>query len=148
MKLLFLPLGISFGFALSRAGATTYDFYAKLFLFEDLQLLWVMATAASLGMLGMTVLKRFRPKSVVGRRPLKLTPKPYTNTLVIGSLVFGAGWGLAGACPGTALAMLGEGKLGAGVTILGLTLGTALYGMQRSRADRRATAPGIAVDAC
>ena len=53
--------------------------------------------------------------------------------LVAGSLLFGAGWGLAGACPGTALAMLGEGKLGAGFTIVGLVLGTYIYGVWQSR---------------
>ena len=31
----FLALGALFGFLLSRAGATTYDFYAQLFLFQD-----------------------------------------------------------------------------------------------------------------
>ena len=49
MKFLFLPLGALFGFLLSRGGATTYDFYAKLFLFEDAQLFWVIATAIVVG---------------------------------------------------------------------------------------------------
>ena len=46
-KYTFLLFGAGFGFLLSRAGATTYDFYAKLFLFEDFQLLWIIADCFS-----------------------------------------------------------------------------------------------------
>lgn len=132
-KYLFLPLGIAFGFILSRAGATTYDFYAKLFLFQDLHLLWVIASAAGLGAVGVFLLKRGGARTLWGRRPISYEGKPYRKGLVPGSLIFGAGWGLAGACPGTALAMLGEGKLGALFTIAGIMLGTWLYGSLQGR---------------
>jgi len=125
--LLSLPLGTLFGFILSRAGATTYDFYAKLFLFQDLQLLWVIVTAGAVGALGVALLKATGAKALVGSS-ISFKGKPYKRALVPGSLLFGAGWGLAGACPGTALVMLGEGKLGALFTIVGLVLGTYLYG--------------------
>ena len=52
--------------------------------------------------------------------------------LIPGALLFGLGWGLVGACPGTVLAMSGEGKLGAFFTIVGIALGTYLYGWQSS----------------
>ena len=132
-KYLFLPLGVIFGFVLSRAGATTYDYYAKLFLFQDLQLLWVMATAAGVGVLGVALLKRVQPRALLGGEPIDFSGKAYRKGLVPGSLIFGVGWGLAAACPGTALAMLGEGKLGAAFAIVGLLLGTYIYGWINSR---------------
>ena len=49
MKYAFILFGAVFGFLVSRAGATTFDFYAQLFLFQDLQLLWVIATAVVVG---------------------------------------------------------------------------------------------------
>ena len=49
------------------------------------------------------------------------------------ALLFGLGWGVAGACPGTVLVMLGEGKLGALFTIAGITAGTYLYGAVHTR---------------
>ncbi len=133
MRLLFLILGTVFGFLLSRAGATTYDYYAKLFLFRDLQLLYVIATAAGVGMMGMALIRRYRPYALLDRQPILLDPKPYQKQLIPGSLIFGLGWGLAGACPGTALVMMGEGKLGALFTIIGLVLGTYIYGIVVSR---------------
>ncbi len=131
-KYLFLPMGIVFGFILSRAGATTYDFYAELFLFRDLQLLWVIAVAASVGAAGIAVLKVAGARALLDGTALSFQGKPYTRSLVPGSLLFGLGWGLAGACPGTVLVMLGEGKLGALFTIAGITLGTYLYGVSHT----------------
>lgn len=141
MKYLFLPMGVLFGFILSRAGATTYDYYAKLFLFQDLQLLWVIATAAGVGIVGVALLKRFRPHTMLGAKPIAFKGKPYKRDLGPGSLLFGMGWGIAGACPGTALVMVGEGKLGALFTISGIVLGTYLYGWYRSRAVDRQQSP-------
>jgi uncharacterized membrane protein YedE/YeeE len=127
MKYSFLLFGAVFGFLLSRAGATTFDFYAKLFLLQDFQLLWVIVTAAAVGATGVLLLKRLRVRALDGR-PLSYEGKPMRRGLVPGALLFGVGWGLSGSCPGTAPAMLGEGKLLAGFTILGILAGTYLYG--------------------
>ena len=132
-KFIFIILGGSFGFLLSRAGATTYDFYAKLFLFQDFQLLWIIATAVVVGSIGIAVLKSMSAKNLTDKQPLTFEGKPYKPSLIPGSLLFGAGWGLAGACPGTVLAMAGEGKIGALFTIGGILLGTYLYGVYMSR---------------
>ena len=133
IKMLFLPLGMLFGFLLSRAGATTYEYYAKLFLFQNLQLMWVMGIAAGVGMVGVLGLKKFAKRSLFTGQPISFEGKPYRKGLIAGSLLFGAGWGVAGACPGTALAMLGEGKLGALFTIVGISLGTFIFGAWQSR---------------
>ncbi len=132
MNYVFLLFGVVFGFLLSRAGATTFDFYAKLFLFQDLQLLWVIATAATVGALGVFLLKRSRARALDGQA-LVYEGKPMRRGLVLGALLFGVGWGMSGSCPGTAPAMLGEGKLLAGFTILGILLGTYLYGRFHAR---------------
>ncbi|AHC16583.1 DUF6691 family protein [Salinispira pacifica] len=135
-RLLFIGLGALFGFLLSRAGATTYDFYPKLFLFQDLQLLWVIVTAAGIGFLGNQIYKAVKAKTLISRQIASYTHKPWKKGLVPGSLIFGLGWGLAGACPGTALAMLGEGKLGTLFTILGFFIGTYIHGYFMSRKIR------------
>jgi len=135
MKYLFLPLGASFGFLLSRAGATTADYYAELFLFRDLQLMWVIGTAVIVGAPLLALLKRYRVRSLFDGAAIQFKPKPFTRGLVLGSLLLGVGWGLSAACPGTVLAMLGEGKLGAACTVLGIVLGTWLYGVWQDRRE-------------
>lgn len=132
-KYIFLLLGMMFGFLLSRAGATTYDFYAKLFLFQDLQLLWIIVVAAAVGATGIMIMKKFQASSIFEGQQISFQGKPYKKGLIPGSLLFGMGWGLAAACPGTVLAMLGEGKLGALFTITGIVLGTYLHGLQETQ---------------
>jgi uncharacterized membrane protein YedE/YeeE len=127
-RILFLGLGALFGFLLSRAGATTYDFYPRLFLFQDLQLLWVIAVAAGVGFMGNQIYRLTKARTLISAAPARYQGKPWKKGLVPGSLIFGLGWGLAGACPGTALAMLGEGKLGSLFTIAGFIIGTYVHG--------------------
>lgn len=136
-KRLYLVFGAVFGFVLSLAGATTFDFYAKLFLFEDLQLMWVICAAAAVGALGVALLRRRGAKALAGGAPLTFEGKPMKTGLLGGSFAVGVGWGLAGACPGTALAMLGQGKLIAAFAVAGILLGTWLFGLQQGAAVRR-----------
>ncbi|WP_232023462.1 hypothetical protein [Thiomicrorhabdus aquaedulcis] len=52
-------MGIIFGFLMSRAGATTYDYHAEMFLFIDMQLMKVIGTAVVVAIIGVTLLKNF-----------------------------------------------------------------------------------------
>ena len=47
--------------------------------------------------------------------------------LVLGSLLFGAGWGVAGFCPGPALVALGMGVPQAYVFVLAMLVGMGLF---------------------
>jgi uncharacterized membrane protein YedE/YeeE len=133
MKPLFLIFGTLFGFLLSRAGATNFDFHAQLFLFENLQLLWVIASAVGTGMAGIFIMKRLRIRSLMGKELLTFEGKAMRPRLVSGALLLGTGWGLTGSCPGTAPVMLGEGKFAAVFTVIGIVAGTYLYGLAREK---------------
>ncbi|EFH12542.1 DUF6691 family protein [Pseudoroseomonas cervicalis] len=54
------------------------------------------------------------------------TARAIDARLVTGALVFGLGWGLAGLCPGPALAGLGLGAAGVLAFLPGMALGMAL----------------------
>lgn len=136
-NLLFLTLGGVFGFLLSRAGATEPELIARLFLFENLHLLWVILSAILVGASGIWLMRRIGLRAVGANAPIRFEAKPYVRTLVLGSLLFGIGWGLTGGCPGTVLAMLGEGKLYVLPVIAGLLAGTWLFGLWSSRIPSR-----------
>ena len=129
MKLTFLLFGTLFGFLLNRAGATTFDFHAQLFLFGDLRLLWVIACAVGIGVVGILAMKWRRARSWLGGELLQFDGKPMRRRLVPGALMLGIGWGLTGSCPGTAPVMLGEGKFASFFTVIGIVLGTYVYGV-------------------
>lgn len=141
MRALFVVLGVAFGFLLSRAGATSQDFYAGLFLFEDLQLMWVITAAVATGIVGIGLLRLLYPYAILDCSRLRFEGKPMRSGLVSGSLLFGIGWGLSGTCPGSAPAMLGEGKVMALFAIGGIALGTYLYGrVAGARGEREGVA--------
>lgn len=143
----FLALGALFGVLLSRAGATHYDAYAGLFLFRDLQLLWVIAVGAATGAVAIAALQRARARVLLTGEPLAPVRKPMRRGLFAGAVLLGLGWGLAGACPGTVLVMVGEGKVQALWTVAGIGLGTWLYGLVEARrvpAPTVGTAPAAA----
>ena len=74
------------------------------------------------------------------------TPLPVTSdrrigrTLIVGSVLFGIGWGLAGFCPGPALASLGSGGWGGLLFLSAMLAGMIGAPGLRRRIDR--LAPG------
>ncbi|MDA3878267.1 MAG: YeeE/YedE thiosulfate transporter family protein [Halothiobacillus sp.] len=125
---LFLLIGLVFGFFLSRAGATDPAMISALLLFQNFHLLWVIATAVGVGAV-LNLLAKYRQwHGLTSGRLISFPHKPFVRTLIPGALLFGAGWGLTGVCPGTAPAMLGEGQWFVGVILIGITLGTWLVG--------------------
>lgn len=50
--------------------------------------------------------------------------------LVLGGLVFGAGWGLAGYCPGPAIASLSQGGIKPMIFVLAMLAGMGIYEIQ------------------
>jgi uncharacterized membrane protein YedE/YeeE len=65
-------------------------------------------------------------------------PKPEQRVgrnLVLGSILFGAGWGVVGLCPGPSVASLSYGGIGGVVFILSMFGGMWVVPMVRSRLD-------------
>jgi uncharacterized membrane protein YedE/YeeE len=50
-----------------------------------------------------------------------------SKELIIGSLMFGAGWGLAGFCPGPALVVMGAGYKEAFIFVLAMIVGMTIH---------------------
>jgi hypothetical protein len=129
---LFVVLGTLFGFTLSRARITDYDTVARMFQLAEFHLFGVIGSAIAVTALGFWLLRRAGDRTA-GGRPIQFRDKPWHTGAVWGGLTLGAGWALSGACPGTALAQIGEGKLVAWFTAAGVLVGTYLYGWVRSQ---------------
>lgn len=61
--------------------------------------------------------------------------------LVLGGLVFGAGWGLAGYCPGPAIASVAQGGAKPVIFVLAMLAGMTIYEIQNRRAASRLAKP-------
>ncbi len=120
--LVHLSFGTAFGFVLSRNGAADFDAMLEMFLFRDFHLFGVAIVTTSLSALGLWVVRR---KMVVSG--LRWRPRPVHRGSVLGGVIFGVGWAISGACPGTALVQLGEGHVIALATVAGVLIGNAIY---------------------
>lgn len=125
-SMLVFGLGVTFGYVLQRVGATDYDAIAGMFLLEDLHLAGVIGIAMVVAGLGLGWIRRART-GPLAPYAAAIQPKPMKPGLVIGAMLFGAGWAITGTCPGTGLAQLGEGKLMALFTVLGMFIGAGGY---------------------
>ena len=126
MTLLYLLLGMVFGFILSRSGAADYDFIQGMFLFTELQLYGIIGVAVIVAAPGIWLIKR-RGRTLFGR-PVEVELKALHRGNVVGSVLFGVGWSLAGMCPGPILVNIGEGKVYALAAVAGALVGAGLLG--------------------
>lgn len=106
-----LIAGLLFGLGLIISGMTNP---AKVLGFLDLagpwdpSLAFVMAGAIAVGAVAFQAARK-RSRSLLGD-PMRLPSATLVDRrLIAGALAFGAGWGLAGFCPGPALASLATG---------------------------------------
>jgi uncharacterized membrane protein YedE/YeeE len=124
--LIFVLFGFFFGYFLSKSRATDYDSIIDMFMVKDFQLYGVIGTAVLVVAAGLFLASRYKMETFSGKaldwQPLKFDPKR-----LIGAFIFGAGWALAGTCPGTVVTQLGEGKVYAIATILGILGGVWTY---------------------
>ncbi len=131
-KIGFLFFGIIFGFTLSRVGASDYDLITRMFGGKDFKIALVILTAIIVGAIGMHFIKRLK-KPMKNGEMLKINHKELKQFSLLGAAIFGLGWGMSGACPGTVLAQIGEGKLYGLITFFGMLCGTYIYALLKEK---------------
>ncbi len=124
-----LLAGLIFGFGLILAGMANP---AKVLGFLDLAGAWdpslafVMGGAIAVGIVAFAIAGK-RDLSLLGL-PMHLpTTRQIDKRLVIGGLLFGIGWGLAGICPGPAVVLLGAGSLKGVLFLVAMLVGMAIF---------------------
>lgn len=134
-KLTALIAGLIFGLGLYISGMTNP---AKVLAFLDLAGDWdpslalVMAGALAVSSVAFYFARR-REVSLLGA-PLQIpTNRKIDRRLVLGSLLFGMGWAIAGLCPGPALALLLTGHWQVVVFTLAMLLGMLIFEGLESR---------------
>lgn len=121
--------GLLFGFGLIVSGMANPE---KVLGFLDLAGLWdpslafVMGGAILVGLVAFTVARK-RTVSFLGLSMKLPTNRTIDRRLIIGSVLFGVGWGIAGFCPGPALVALGAGEIKAIVFVASMVTGMILF---------------------
>ena len=127
--------GLIFGFGLILAGMANP---AKVLAFLDITPLWdpslafVMGGAIAVGFVAFKIAGN-RTNSFLGL-PMNIpTSRLIDKRLVIGALIFGIGWGLAGICPAPAFVLLGTGSIKGVVFLIAMLIGMGIFELIESR---------------
>lgn len=133
--------GFIFGIGLLLSGMTDPG---KVLGFLDLAGSWdpslafVMAGAILVGFFAFRLAHR-RTLSFLGTAMQLPRGRDIDLRLVVGSIVFGVGWGLAGFCPGPALVSLGSGQTKAALFVIAMVAGMLIYELVERLLDARRT---------
>ena len=118
-------VGLIFGWGLLLSGMTDPG---KVKGFLDLAGSWdpslglVMGGAIAVAVVAFALATR-RSSTLLGRALHLPTSREVDRQLVVGSLIFGAGWGLAGFCPGPAIVATASGEIKALVFVVAMLTG-------------------------
>ncbi len=134
MNLTFLVSGILFGIGLVMSGMTNPQKvigFLDVFGSWDYALVFVMGGAVFFNLVSFKFIKKLnRPK--LGSSFSWPTKKDIDKNLIIGSALFGIGWGISGICPGPGIVNLVTLDLKALVFVVFLFIGIYIFKMVKS----------------
>lgn len=124
-----LVAGLVFGIGLIAAGMTNpmkVKGFLDLFGKWDPSLALVMGGAIAVGVVGF-MLTKGRKTSITGE-PMQLPNNTTIDArLILGGILFGAGWGIAGLCPGPAITVAATGSLPVIIFTVTMLVGMAIH---------------------
>ena len=131
--LFYLIIGILFGITMYKSEAASWFRIYEMFRFEAFHMYGIIGTALAMGVVSTLIIKRNNIKSFYGES-VKFIPKEKGFTrYMLGGIIFGLGWALAGACPGPMFTLLGAGFLPISIVIIAAILGTFIYGILKEK---------------
>lgn len=137
-----LLAGLLFGSGLVLSGMTTP---ANIIAFLDIAGDWnpalaiVMASAIAVAAPAFLVVRR-RRRTLLGEATVLDNRRPVDKALVVGSAVFGIGWGLSGICPGPGLVIAVSGSGGAVVFVIAVSIGMLAVAQWQRRSTSASSA--------
>lgn len=127
-----LLVGMYLGALFTKSEVASWQRVHDMFLFREAYMYLIIGLAIAVAMVFMGAIKLFRLKSLDGR-PIVYVPKPFHPGVILGGMLFGAGWAITGACPGPIYAQIGNGDWMAVFTLMGALAGTISYAAVKKR---------------
>jgi uncharacterized membrane protein YedE/YeeE len=112
-------IGVVFGVTLCWSGMSSPAVIRQALLFERSYLFLMFASAVATAAIGLQLLRRYRRAEWTAERPQRRH--------VVGSLLFGLGWGLANVCPGPIATQVGQGIAWSLIPLAGAFAGVYLF---------------------
>ena len=131
-RLIFVILGIVFGIALTKGEVISWFRIQEMFRFQGFYMYGLLFSAIATAMIGVQLIRRLGLRTMT-REEIIFPEKKMHKGVVLGGMIFGIGWAIAGVCPGPMYAQIGAGVSVTIVTFLSALLGTWVYSYFRPR---------------
>jgi uncharacterized membrane protein YedE/YeeE len=122
-----LGIGLAFGVVLSWSGMTSPEVIRGALLFEESYLFLFFASAVLVSTVGLALLRRAGTRALVTGAPVTWARERVERRHIQGSLVFGLGWGISGACPGPIMTQVGQGIVWGVFLLTGVLIGVFVF---------------------
>ncbi|MGA0402301.1 MAG: DUF6691 family protein [Flavobacteriaceae bacterium] len=129
----YLITGIAFGIIMFKSEAASWFRIFEMFQFDSFHMYGIIGSALATGVIGIQLIKRLKLKSLSGEEIIIPPKAKGWKNYLFGGILFGLGWGLAGACPGPIFTLIGAGFLPLILILAFATLGTFVYGVLRPK---------------
>jgi uncharacterized membrane protein YedE/YeeE len=145
-KLAALAVGVVFGITLSWSQLSDPQVIRDALLFREAYLFLFFASAVATSFAGLRIIRALRSRAVLVDRPVAWEPERPQRRHLVGSVLFGIGWAVAGACPGPVATQLGQGVWWGLCTAAGLAGGVALYLRRHPQAREAGQSASVATE--
>jgi uncharacterized membrane protein YedE/YeeE len=141
MKLMTCALGLGTvtGFVFAWARMTDPETFHRMLSLDSPRIYLLMAATVGVAFVGARLLRGRR--ALLTGEPITWSPARPTRSHIVGSVLFGIGWGVSDACPGPTAAMLGAGRVFAVAVAAGVLVGVRLQPRFARAAERATMAP-------
>lgn len=136
-----LGVGLIFGVMLSWSGMSNPDVIRQALLFQSAYLYGFFASAVLVATIGLTLLRRRRPRALLVDAPVEWARDHVARRHIVGSILFGVGWGISDACPGPIATQIGQGIAWAIPTFAGVVIGVHVFLRRGETETEPATEP-------
>ncbi len=123
----YLIVGILFGIVFIKAEIVSWFRIQEMFRFQSFHMFGIIGSAVLVGLVSVFLIKKYNLKTIEGEKVVFIE-KTLNKGTVYGSLLFGFGWAITGACPGPLFAQIGSGFSVVIVTLFFALVGTWTYG--------------------
>jgi uncharacterized membrane protein YedE/YeeE len=129
----YLITGTVFGIIMFKSEAASWFRIFEMFQFDSFHMYGIIGSALATGVIGIQLVKGLKLRSFSGEEIIIPPKAKGWKNYLFGGIVFGLGWGLAGACPGPIFTLVGAGFLPIILVLVFAVLGTFVYGILKPK---------------
>jgi uncharacterized membrane protein YedE/YeeE len=129
----YLITGTVFGIIMFKSEAASWFRIFEMFQFDSFHMYGIIGSALATGVIGIQLVKGLKLRSFSGEEIIIPPKAKGWKNYLFGGIVFGLGWGLAGACPGPIFTLVGAGFLPIILVLVFAVFGTFVYGILKPK---------------